>query len=147
MSGEAITTVVWKIWPVTGILAGLILDTGMALGAEQRKITAREAADILRDYVWWRYPHLAPRLDLSDFSRYDPDFHYFFVWTLRRPAGVAVGHYAVNPWTGHVWDTIFCELVVWPRSEKWLKRIRKRFRYSDQEYAELAARKPVADCK
>jgi len=96
--------VVRNIMRVTAILAGVILGAGLGVAAEQRKITAREAAEVLRDYVWWRYPHLAPGLDLSDFSRYDPDFHYFFVWTLRRPAGIVVGHYAVNPWTGHVWN-------------------------------------------
>jgi hypothetical protein len=138
--------VVWNIKRVTAILAGIILGAGLGVAAEQRKITAREAAQILRDYVWWQYPHLAPNLELIDYSEVDPHFYYFFAWTSRTPAGVAVGHYAVNPWTGHVWQTIRCEVVVWPRSEKWLKRIRKRFRYSDQEYAELSVRTPKADC-
>jgi hypothetical protein len=135
------------IMRVTAILAGVILGAGLGVSGEQRKITAREAAQILRDYVWWEYPHLAPVLELVDLSKSDPDFHYFFVLTFRSPAGVMVGHYAVNPWTGHVWNTIRCEVIVWPRGEKWLKRIRRRYRYSDQQYAELAARTPpLADC-
>jgi hypothetical protein len=108
--------VVWKIKRVTAILAELILGAGLGVAAEQRKITAREAAQILRDYVWWQYPHLAPSAGAQSTSPGPIRLPLFLRVDLSRtPAGVAVGHYA----------------------------IRKRYRYSDQQYAELAARTPV----
>jgi hypothetical protein len=45
---------------------------------------------------------------------YDREFFYFEVIAANPVASPMVGHFAVNPWTGDVWNSALCERVTLP---------------------------------
>ena len=86
---------------------------------------------------------------LSNFSLehhafpYAPEF-YFFDGVWDNPHGSVIqGHYAVNPWTGDIWDPIACTHVTSPAAKRLQESIRKRFRLGKDEYLKLRAEKPA----
>lgn len=76
---------------------------------------------------------------------YDRDFMYFQgLWP--NPVGSPViGNFAVNPWTGDVWDVGGCDRVSLPSIRRQQEGIRKRFQITKKEYARLQAKKPLCE--
>lgn len=76
-------------------------------------------------------------------DRYDQVFMYFqAIWP--NPVGSPViGNFAVNPFTGDVWNTGGCERVSSPSLRKDQQGIRKRFRLAGRQYARLHAMRPI----
>ncbi len=76
-------------------------------------------------------------------NRYDHDFYYFEVIVSNDVASPVVGHYAVNPWTGDVWNPALCTRVTSPSIERIQERIRSRLNLPAKDYSSLRARKPL----
>ena len=73
---------------------------------------------------------------------WDPDF-YFFCATWSNPVGSPIiGYFAVNPWTGDVWEAAGCELLTTESLKKLQARIRERSRLKEEDYRRLHAKKP-----
>jgi hypothetical protein len=120
----------------------LTLTVSVSAGSpkhEPRKINVQEARKLAYEAVKVHNPGA----DLSSTPRGDdPDF-YFFAATWPNPAGSPViGYFAVNPWTGDVWDE-GCRRLESPSLKKLQAQIRKRFGFRKGKYLELRAKKPV----
>jgi len=92
----------------------------------------------------WPSAHVEP-------WKYDwaPEFYTFQSW---RPGpvqddGVSVlqtRYFAVNPWTGDVWDAMGCNRITSPAIQKEQKLIWKRSRLADEVRETLRNRSPAA---
>jgi hypothetical protein len=86
----------------------------------------------------------APGLSIDGYpDRYSPDY-YFFLVTVDNPGGSGtVGHFAVDPKTGDVWDGVVCEEYKTPTLTKLQFSIRKRLGLSDSVYRGLKRPGPL----
>ncbi len=74
---------------------------------------------------------------------YDQDFLYFQA-TWPNPVGSPViGNFAVNPWTGDVWNAAGCERLTSRSLKSAQEGIRKRFHIAKAEYGKLHAKTPL----
>ncbi len=114
-----------------------------------------DAADILKD-IPWKIDEPAARLMAAEAKgdEYRPDQFrvslrhksppFFVLDLLNRPGlkGVA-GFYAVNPWTGDVWNLLGCYELMTPDLLVSKLEIRKRFGHEElKHYDELDRIKP-----
>ena len=82
---------------------------------------------------------------ISSPRAFDPDF-YFFAATWPNPTGSPIiGYFAVNPWTGDVWNAAGCEHPTSKSIEKLQQEIRRRSHFKRGEYTRLRAKKPICD--
>jgi hypothetical protein len=111
--------------------------------ADLKKISAREARELLNEGLraW------CPGCDLKEIAiesikmKYDANFYYYHA-TWSNPTGSPnLGNFAVNPWTGNVWDG--CVAINSPALKELQDRIQKRFSLSEKDYSLLRSRKPV----
>ncbi len=82
-------------------------------------------------------------------NKYDLDFYYFYA-TATHPNGFASPHlanFAVNPWTGDVWDSDSCERITSTNLKKQQDIIRQRFGFAKDRYASLKAKTPLCDVR
>ena len=130
-------------WPRIFVqLITVIAGAGAMLlaGGERQRISVQEARRLVYEVVKLHNPGAAvSRMQNS----YDREFLYFEVLTTNPVASPVVGHYAVNPWTGDVWNPALCERLTLPSLKRMQERIRKRFKFAEQEYARLRAKKPL----
>jgi len=85
-----------------------------------------------------------PKFGLDQYKDpYFPEF-LFFEATRENPEAVSgvIGHYAVNPKTKDVWEVVACKRLATPSLRKRQDTIRKRFRFSSEEYRKLKTKKP-----
>jgi hypothetical protein len=74
---------------------------------------------------------------------FDPDFYYFAA-TWPNPTGSPVaGHYAVNPWTGDVWDADGCKRLESPSLKKLQDVVRRKSGLGRSVYSKLRAKRPL----
>ncbi len=85
-----------------------------------------------------------PGADLISSPRsFDRDF-YFFAATWPNPTGSPIiGYFAVNPWTGDVWNSAGCEHLTSKSLRKLQNDIRRRLHFGAGDYAKLRAKRPV----
>ncbi len=75
---------------------------------------------------------------------FDPSFFVFYGLNLP-PAMAGFGYFAVNPWTGEVWDLWGCHKLLTPVLRKSQAEIRRRFSPQElKQYRRLVRLKP--DC-
>lgn len=110
-----------------------------ATNEPQQKISEEEARKLVYEVVKIHNPSAeltsTPRDD-------DPDF-YFFAASWANPVGSPIiGYFAVNPWTGDVWDS-GCRRLKSPSLRKLQESIRKPLRLNKKMYKELHAKMPI----
>jgi hypothetical protein len=116
-----------------------LLECAVAAGEE--RITQDEARQLAVEALKAKMLN-GPTVQLSPIS-YVKDF-YTFEATWPNPDGSPnLGSFAVNPWTGDVWQVVVCKYITSPAIQKIQKSIRDRFHYPRKEYKELRARKPA----
>jgi hypothetical protein len=77
---------------------------------------------------------------------YEPDFLFFEAIDPDPDHSAHMGTFAVNSWTGDVWDTAgFCRRVTSSRLIKMLERIRAHSSLTAAEFARRHASKPICD--
>jgi len=76
----------------------------------------------------------------------DPTFYFFEArWANPKPASVIVGHYAVDPNTGDVWDGVVCSEFTSPLLRRLQVSIRRRLGITDDKYRVLRRKGPMCD--
>lgn len=76
---------------------------------------------------------------------YFPEFYFFeATWDNTGEGSVVIGHYAVDPRTGDVWDAVVCEELDSPSLRKLQQATRKRLGVTQKEYHKL--RRPGPMC-
>jgi hypothetical protein len=137
-------------WHGRTILSVFVLLIGGCAGAagagsDRPKISLKTARQLV-------YEGLRVYSPGSDFTRvdvsrirdnYDREFFYFEA-TWPNPTGSPhLGSFAVNPWTGDVWNAAGCERLTSASLARLQDGIRKRFGFKEKEYSALRARKPL----
>ncbi len=112
----------------------------LAAEAERQKISLQEARRLVYAVVKEHNPDAKVSRTQNP---YDSEFLYFEVIAGNPVASPVVGHFAVNPWTGDVWNPALCERVTLPSLQKVQEKIRKRSRLTEKEYLRLRAKKPL----
>jgi len=75
-----------------------------------------------------------------------PEFYTFTAWRHNPAAGLVITYYfAVNPWTGDVWDAMACKRITSPEIQKEQEVIWKRSGIPS-EARETIRNKAPADC-
>jgi hypothetical protein len=121
------------------LIASALVATASAQPPE-RRIGIGEARELAYEAVKAHNPGAT----LTNSPRaFDPDF-YFFTATWPNPTGSPIiGYFAVNPWTGDVWNAAGCEHPTSKSIEKLQQEIRRRSHFKREEYERLRARKPI----
>jgi hypothetical protein len=82
-------------------------------------------------------------------NKYDRDFIYFDAnFDARSPkinTSPHLGYFAVNPWTGDVWNAASCVRLTSPSITKIQEEIRTRFKITKESYSDLQKRKPICN--
>jgi hypothetical protein len=111
-------------------------------GAQPRdqKIDVEESGKLVNEIV---KVHNRGASVTSSPRAFDPDF-YFFAATWPNPTGSPIiGYFAVNPWTGDVWNSAGCERITSKSLKRLQQDIRRRFHFKREEYTKLRAKKPL----
>lgn len=118
----------------------LVAAAAPANRADQRKITVRQARDLVYEAV--KGNNKGAEIDRIE-NPYDREFYYFEVIVPNAVASPVVGHFAVNPWTGDVWNPALCERVAVPALKKLQKNIHRRSGLNRGEYLKAEKKKPI----
>lgn len=120
--------------------AVLLAAAAMGFGEVYQRINVQSARELA--YLAVKDHNLG--VTLTEAPRpLDPDFYYFGA-TWPNPSGSPViGYFAVNPWTGDVWDANGCTRYTSKELNVAQKAIRKRSRIEGQDYSRLRARRPL----
>jgi hypothetical protein len=125
--------------------AGVLLCTAVAVHAVSdpdsapRKLTLNEARELANQPASAHGP-----VDLTESPRPLDRVFYYLAATWRNPTGSPVaGYYAVNPWTGDVWDVSGCKRLDSETLRKRRDAIRRESGVSRSAFARLRNRKPL----
>ena len=131
------------VYRAAGVCLLLWIGDYLIAGSEQdqspRRISATDAMALASEVANAHGP-----VTLSENQRpFDPDFYYFAA-TWPNPTGSPVaGHYAVNPWTGDVWDADGCKRLESPSLSKLQDAVRKKSGLGRSVYSKLRAKRPL----
>jgi hypothetical protein len=121
------------------LIASALVATAVAQ-PPGRKIDIEEARKLVHEVVKGHNPDASIT---SSPRAFDPDF-YFFAATWPNPAGSPmIGYFAVNPWTGDVWNAAGCEHLTSKSIERLQQDIRKRSHFKREDYVKLREKKPM----
>jgi hypothetical protein len=108
--------------------------------AEPRKIPMQEARRLVYEVV--KTNNKDAEIDRTE-NPYDREFYYFEVIVPNAVASPVVGHFAVNPWTGDVWNPALCERVTLPALKRLQERIRRESGLTRNDYLKAERKKPI----
>lgn len=121
------------------LIAAALVGTAVAQPPD-RKIDIEEARKLVYEVVKVHNPGASVT---SSPRAFDPSF-YFFAATWPNPAGSPmIGYFAVNPWTGDVWNAAGCEHLTSKSIERLQQDIRRRSHFKREDYTKLRAKKPM----
>jgi hypothetical protein len=124
------------------LLTALLIAGGAPAQDHTRRIPLDEAQALAQEAMNFYHPGAF----LEYMPLFDDGFYEFAALSDNPVASPNVGRFAVNPWTGDVWDAAgFCERLTSPSLEMRQQAIRERFEFAADEYADLRAKKPVCD--
>ena len=103
-------------------LLAFVAVTALAQNSSWRRLPQTRRVNFFREFA-----DAHGRVDLTESPRpFDRDFLYFAA-TWPNPSGSPmIGYYAVNPWTGDVWDVNACKLYEVGNLKKRWDDVRKR---------------------
>jgi hypothetical protein len=110
--------------------------------ADHQKIIVEEARTLVYEAIKAHNPH--DGIDVSQVeNRYDQVFYYFEA-TWPNPVGSPhLGNFAVNPWTGDLYNADGCQRLTSTALKKRQENIRKRSGLNDNVYLKVRAKKPI----
>ena len=129
---------------VAGWLVFLASVTLPGIGAPKPNpmIGRKEAAKLVFEAL--RRQHLPSHLVASHIDdAYDSEFIYFYVYGPNQNASPHLGNFAVNPWTGDVYNSDSCALLTSPSLKKHQDKIPRRLRLTPERYELLHAKRPI----
>jgi hypothetical protein len=108
----------------------------------QQKVGLDEARTLVYESLSSTYPrHIIDVATVE--NQYDRDFLYFEA-TWPNPGGSPhLGNFAVNPWTGDVFNADNCKLRTTSTIRKLQQDIKKRLSLKQRDYAKFRARRPI----
>jgi len=118
---------------LTAILSDLTAQNpAQKIGIKEARILAYDAVKLHN-----------PGADITSRPRgFDPDFFYFEA-TWPNPTGSPIiGYFAVNPWTGDVWDAGLCERVISADIKTRQEQIRKRTKLKKEDFEKMHNKRP-----
>lgn len=105
-----------------------VLSIGISIGAlaNDRTISSNKARELVREALVALNMN-GPSVKIDHF-RYDyaPEFYAFMAWWPNPEGSPLIGYYAVNPWTGDVWDVTGCRRISSAALQKEQEQIWKR---------------------
>ena len=125
-------------------IAAVPIDPSVYSQVKRRDISLAEANSLI--YAFLNSSGCTDRsCGLDEYTNsYFPQF-YFFEATWDNPNGSPIiGHYAVDPRTGDVWDAIVCGRLTSPALIKLQKAVRKQIALTEEKYRR--ARRPGPMC-
>ncbi len=114
--------------------------------AQEQKLSAEECSKLVLLGLDKENQDKSLRLSKMDFSKYDNSFEYFYAYfDVEMPNGASprLGSFAVNPWTGQVFDVDSCQTIKTKRLEEAQQRVKKRLRLSPLRYVQLRSMRPL----
>jgi hypothetical protein len=122
-----------------------VQDLSGQLRSNQPSINVKDARQLVITALPSRTTSL-PGFGLEQAKNNNYPDRFFFEATWDNPKGsVVVGHYAVDPRTGDVWNAIVCEELKSPSLKTLQQRVRKRLGLTEREYRKL--RRPGPMCE
>ena len=127
------------------VVMAAALSSGAQAAQPDQKVGTNEAARLVQGALRAkRPPHSLVASHVE--NPYDREFIYFYVYGAKPKdpgASPHLGNYAVNPWTGEVYDSDNCTVLRSSWLTKHREQIRKRFGFTTSEYEELRRKRPV----
>jgi len=122
----------------------MLLSASASGEARRQKVNENDARNILYAALQTKGYTKLPGFGLESYpSAHAPEF-YFFQAVRYNPGGSAsLGHYAVNQWTGDVWDAMGCKRLTSPSVRRFQNAIRKRSGLPAEEYKRLRGKTPA----
>jgi hypothetical protein len=120
------------------------LAIGISLGslANGRTITLSDARKLVREALAASDSN-GPSVKIERFRyNYAPEFYVFMAWWPNPAGSPLLGYYAVNPWTGDVWDVMGCKRISSPAIEKEKESIRRRSKLAAEVEGTLHEKSP-----
>ena len=114
--------------------------------AQEQKLSVEECSRLVRLGLAMENQGWSIRLAKMDFSKYDRSFVYFYAYfETKMPNGASprLGTFAVNPWTGQVFDAVSCQTIKTKRLEKAQLEIKKRMGIPESRYLQLKSMRPL----
>jgi hypothetical protein len=110
--------------------------------SDHQKIKLEEARELVYEAIKAHNPRESIDVSRVD-NRYDQVFYYFEA-TWPNPIGSPhLGNYAVNPWTGDVYNTDGCQRLTSPSLKERQETIRKQSGLNNKDYSKFRAKKPI----
>jgi hypothetical protein len=121
----------------------LVLGIGMVSPANGRTISRDAANKLVREALVALHED-GPSVKIVRF-RYDyaPEFYSFTAMWPNPDGDPLIGYFAVNPWTGDVWDVMGCRRITSPAIEKEQESIWKRSRLAPGAKETLREKSPA----
>jgi hypothetical protein len=134
------------VWIIA--VALILVNTRSLLVGEEatKKLNSNECAMLVIDALKPQGRGYPIRVSQMDFSKYDKEFIYFSAYVDAETSSVAspnLGSYAVNPWTGDVFNSDTCKRVESKMLKNSQSEIRTRFHFPTKEYRDFRQKKPV----
>lgn len=121
-----------------------VLIGGIACSAfaDARKISHNQAQELVRDaLVTLNLNGPSVRIERNRYD-YAPEFYVFMAWWPNPHGSPVLGYYAVNPWTGDVWDVMGCKRISSPAIQAEQRSILKRSNLSPEAEGTVRALTP-----
>lgn len=122
------------------LIALLVICSSSGTSAQEQKLSKNECSKLALLAATEGPSNPLIRVSEMDFSKYDRMFVYFYAYldsAAPTQASPRIGAFAVNPWTGEVFNTDSCRRIETPKLQSAQRELRKRFRKSNLKYAHL----------
>src|SRR5580658_2362179 len=124
-------------------LVAAALWVGLVCSAQPRTMSEATARKLVREALAAQ-GESGPSVQIGPW-KYDwaPEFYTFSAWRHNLADGLLVTYYfAVNPWTGDVWDAIGCSRIKSPGLDREQESILKRSHLSADKRKALSEKSP-----
>src|SRR5580658_1182521 len=125
------------------IRAALAFGIGLGALASGRTISLNDARKLVREALVASDLN-GPSVKIEPF-RYDyaPDFYAFMAWWPNPGGSPLLGYYAVNRWTGDVWDVMGCKRISSPAIRREQESIWRRSRLAPEARGTIQETSPA----
>jgi hypothetical protein len=130
------------------LLAALALSVSLASTAHPLTISERTARKLVQEALVTLGEN-GSSVDIARWKYYwAPEFYTFSAYRHNLKDGLLVTYYfAVNPWTGDVWDAMACKRISSPILEREQESIWKRSQLPDDVRETLQNRSPACSAR
>jgi len=124
-------------------MLALTLALSMVSLAHPRTISERTARRLVQEALGTLGEN-RPAVQIGPWKYYwAPEFYTFSAWRAGEQDVLVPYYFAVNPWTGDVWDAMGCKRITSPAIAREQESIGKRFRLPVEARKALHAKSPA----